>query len=77
MFFAAFRICSVSIEMQIPEGDMVKSDGPGNQRVEGAFMGMAATGKRVTVTGMNISRLINGKYVKDWGNWDTLGLFDA
>ena len=76
MFFAAFPDLHVTIEMQIAEGDMVALRWTWRGTHKGAFMGMAATGKRVTVTGMNISRLINGKYVKDWGNWDTLGLLE-
>jgi predicted ester cyclase len=37
-------------------------------------MGIAPTGKRSTVTGINIGRYPNGKLVEAWGNNDNLGL---
>jgi predicted ester cyclase len=37
-------------------------------------MGIPATGKEVTVSGITISRVKNGKVVEEWSNWDTLGM---
>ena len=37
-------------------------------------MGMAATGKQSTVTGITIDRIVDGRFVESWTNWDTLGL---
>jgi predicted ester cyclase len=37
-------------------------------------MGMAPTGKHVTVTGIFISRVEEGKLAEMWLNWDALGL---
>jgi predicted ester cyclase len=37
-------------------------------------MGMAATGKQATVTGITIDRIVDGRFVESWTNWDTLGL---
>jgi predicted ester cyclase len=36
-------------------------------------MGIAPTGKRVTVTGMAINRIAGGKIVETWNNFDALG----
>jgi steroid delta-isomerase-like uncharacterized protein len=41
---------------------------------QGAFMGVAPTGKQVTVTAIDIARLENGKIVDHWGQMDMLGL---
>jgi predicted ester cyclase len=37
-------------------------------------MGIAPTGKQVTVSGITISSVKNGKVVEEWTNWDTLGM---
>jgi predicted ester cyclase len=37
-------------------------------------MGIPPTGKQVTVGGITISRLKDGKVIEEWTNWDTLGL---
>ncbi len=40
----------------------------------GEFMGVPPTGKRVSVTGMAMHRVDNGKVVEAWNNWDGLGM---
>ena len=40
----------------------------------GTFMGVAPTGKELTVTAIDIARLENGKIVDHWGQMDTAGL---
>ena len=37
-------------------------------------LGIPATGKPVTVTGIMIHRFRDGKSVETWGEWDRLGL---
>ena len=39
----------------------------------GELMGRAPTGKKVEVTGINISRIEDGKIVEDQIVWDALG----
>jgi|SRR5215469_3952217 len=41
---------------------------------QGDFMGIAPTGKRITVTGISIHRIADGKVVEEWQQWDSLGL---
>jgi steroid delta-isomerase-like uncharacterized protein len=41
---------------------------------QGEFMGIAPTGKRVTITGISIHRIQSGKIVEEWQEWDSLGL---
>ena len=41
---------------------------------QGDFLGIAATGKRVTVRGVQIARFENGKIVERWGSSDEMGL---
>ena len=37
-------------------------------------MGIAPTGKQVTVTGISIQRIANGKIVEAWSTYDMLGM---
>ncbi len=41
---------------------------------QGTFMGIAPTGKRVKVRGMQIARFQDGKIVERWGSTDELGI---
>lgn len=38
------------------------------------YMGGAPTGKRVTITGISILRIVGGKIVEEWGEMDNLGM---
>ena len=39
------------------------------------LMPVAPTGKRVTIEGLTMSRIRNGKIVESWAFWDTGELF--
>jgi len=41
---------------------------------QGTFAGLAATGKKVTLSGINVERLENGKIVEHWSHFDLAGL---
>lgn len=41
---------------------------------EGEFMGVAATGRRIEATGMDIVRVADGEIVEHWGEFDAMGL---
>jgi steroid delta-isomerase-like uncharacterized protein len=40
----------------------------------GYFLGIAPTGKRLTVTGIAMHRIASGQIVEEWEEWDSLGL---
>jgi len=63
VFWKGFRDLSFSIEEIIAEGTH-----------EGEFMGIPATGKKIEVSGIIISRIENGKFVEEWEEMDMLGL---
>jgi steroid delta-isomerase-like uncharacterized protein len=73
-YLTAFPDLNLSIEDLIAEGDKVvwrlKSSGHNN----GPFMGMPATGKAGSITGIVIFRLESGRIVEGWVNIDALGL---
>jgi len=62
------------IDEQLAEGDLVASRWTGRGTHQGELMGIPPTGKQVTVSGITISRVKNGKVVEEWSNWDTLGM---
>ncbi len=41
---------------------------------DGYFMGIAPTGRRVRVEGLGMDRLLNGKTIERWVQFDTAGL---
>ncbi len=74
MYRRAFPDVHLTIEDQMAEGDKVVSRWTAHGTHRGELMGIAPTGKQVTVTGINIERIANGKLVEGWSNYDTLGM---
>jgi steroid delta-isomerase-like uncharacterized protein len=74
MYRTAFPDVHFTIDDQIAEGDKVATRWRGSGTHKGSLRGIAPTGKESTVTGIVISRIVGGKIVEEWGNWDTLGM---
>ena len=74
VFWAAFPDAHLMLEDMIAEGDKVVHRYTFRGTHQGDFMGVPATGKVVTVTGICISRFAGGKFVEEWDNQDVLGL---
>lgn len=73
-FRAAFPDQQVTIEDLIAEGDKVVNRATYTGTHRGDFQGIPATGKRFTISGVNISRVADGKIVEDWTVLDMLGM---
>ncbi|HEY5903620.1 MAG TPA: ester cyclase [Anaerolineales bacterium] len=63
-----------TIEDMIAEGDKVVVRWTNHNLHQGPFLGVPATGKSVTVSGIDIHRLQNGKLAEHWDVVDMLGL---
>lgn len=74
MHSAAFADAEATIDDQIAEGDKVVTRWTFRATHKGKFMGVAPTGKRVKITGINIHRVRDGKIVELWREKDVLGL---
>ncbi len=61
MVFAAFPDWRVSVEDMIAEGDKVVTRYTEQGTQHGDFMGIPATGRTVTMTGIEIMRCADGK----------------
>ena len=74
MIRAGFPDLRVTLEDAIAEGEKVVSRWTAQGTHQGELMGIAPTGNRVTITGITIHRIEDGKIVEEWSNWDALGL---
>lgn len=70
----AFPDLYEAVEDMIAEGDKVVVRATRHAIHRGAFMGVASTGKHVTIPTMYILRVADGKITDAWLNWDMLGL---
>lgn len=70
----AFPDYQMNVEEMVAEGDKVVARLTMSGTHQGEFMGIAPTGNRVTVTGIDIVRITDGKIVERWGNFDALGM---
>jgi len=77
-FVATFRTAypdiHTTIEDMIAEGNKVVWRYTVRGTHRGEFMGIAPTGKSITLTGILISRFVGEKVVEDWNNYDALGM---
>jgi steroid delta-isomerase-like uncharacterized protein len=73
-YLAGFPDGRITIDGQFAEGDMVATRWTGRGTHKGELMGIPPTGKQVTISGITISHVKNGKVVEEWSNWDTLGM---
>ena len=71
---AVFRDYRVTVEDQVAESDRVATRWTASGRHEGAFLGIAPTGREVTVSGIHIDRFAEGKIVERWEQIDMAGL---
>jgi steroid delta-isomerase-like uncharacterized protein len=71
---SAFPDLHLILEDILCEGDKVALHYTMQGTHRGQFMGIPATGKPFSVTGMINARIAEGKVVERWANVDTLGL---
>ena len=57
----------VTVEQQIAEGDWVVTRITARGTHSGAWLGIAPTGKKVEITGVNIDRVVGGRIVEHGG----------
>ena len=74
VYRTAFPDVHFKIEEQIAEGDTVVTRWSSGGTHKGVLMGIPATGKSASVTGVTIDRFANGKIVSTWAIFDQMGL---
>lgn len=70
----AFPDLHFTIEDQLAMEDKVVTRWVASGTHQGEFQGLPPTGKQITLTGIDIDRLANGKVVECWPQADELGL---
>lgn len=73
-YHSAFPDIQVKVENLIAEGDKVVSHVTGHGTHKGELMGIAPTGKQVTVPVICISRVVDDKIGEDWEMIDLFGM---
>lgn len=70
----AFPDFSVKLDDQILAEDKVVERWTGRGTHQGALMGIPATGRTITASGISIHRLSGGKIAETWTIFDTAGM---
>lgn len=73
MFVTAFPDAQITVDAELGEGNVVTSRWTLSGTHRGEFMGVPATGRQVAVTGIDISRVVDGKIAEHWAQFDGLG----
>ncbi|HMV46824.1 MAG TPA: ester cyclase [Blastocatellia bacterium] len=77
MLRAAFPDVRLEIEDMLAEGDLVATRWTATSTHLGEYQGIAPTGKRLSVSGISITRFADGKITDEWVSWDAAGLLNA
>jgi len=70
----AFPDGHLTIDQLIAEGDIVATRITFHGTHTGDFQGIAPTGKEVTVPGMEMVRIVNGRGIEHWGGLNQISL---
>ena len=73
-FRNAFPDFHLTIEDLVAEGDKVVFRMTAHGTQQGQFMAIPPTGKPITISIIDIARIVDGKLVEHWGNRDDLGM---
>ncbi len=65
---------NLKLQQSIPEGELWASHWTMTGTHQGEFNGIPATGKKVTVSGMSIWKIVDGKNVEEWEIVDTMSM---
>jgi steroid delta-isomerase-like uncharacterized protein len=76
-YLSAFPDLKLTIEDQIAEGDKVATRFLASGTHRGELAGVAASGRKVSVECITISRVVNGLIVEDVELFDQLGMFQT
>src|SRR5437763_1716126 len=74
MYRAAYPDLIVSIDNQVAEGDQVASRWTARGTHGGELMGMAPTGRSLSIVGVIVDRIEGGKIAEEWASYDALGM---
>jgi predicted ester cyclase len=72
----SFSDMRLTVEDIFGEGDKICIRWSTTGTHTGGALGMEPTGNSMTITGISIARIANGKFVEAWQTWDKLGMME-
>jgi steroid delta-isomerase-like uncharacterized protein len=75
-YLSSFSEMNCVAEDMVADGDKVAVRWTWSGKHTGEYMGMAPTGKRVTMTGISIIHIAGGKIVEEWDEQDSMGFME-
>ena len=73
-YLRAFPDIRITIDDEIVAGDAIVTRWTATGTHNGDLLGHARSGNPLSVTGITIARVKNGKIVESWNNWDALAM---
>lgn len=74
MYRASYPDLRITVEDQIAEGALVVTRWTAKGTHRGELMGIAPTGKQITVAGVIVDRMAGGKIEAEWAYYDAMGM---
>jgi steroid delta-isomerase-like uncharacterized protein len=74
LFTTAFPDAQITVDASISVGDLVASRWTTTGTYRGDFHGVPATGRQITMKGMDFSRIVEGKVAEHWAQFDLIGV---
>jgi len=72
-YYRVFPDLHVTIDDMVAEGDKVATRWTLTGTHKGEIEGVPPTGKKMTIRGVSIERVVGGKFVETWERYDSLG----
>ncbi len=72
----AFSDIRITAEQIVAEGDTVAVRWTARGRHTGHLLGLPPTGRETVTTGIDMLRIVNGRIVEGWIDWDALSLLE-
>jgi len=72
-YYSAFPDLHLTIDDMVVEGDKVAIRWTMSGTHKGEIEGIPPTGKKMTIWGISIERVVGGKFVETWETYDTMG----
>lgn len=74
MYLDAFPDAGCRVDEIVAEKNMIVARWSGGGTQEGSLGNIPPTGNQISITGIDIHRIEDGRIKETWMNWDTLGM---
>lgn len=75
-YHLTFSEIAMTVDDLIAEGDLVAVRWHGQGRHTGELFGIPASGREIHTSGTDILRIVDGRIVEGWVNWDEIGMLE-